>query len=460
MQRIRLHSSPARAGDRQPAPRRRRHPQDWERLSVAQILGHKNPNEARAFLERIGGDQVDDYTWDFFARPAQRWPEGDWRVWLILAGRGFGKTRTGSETVRRVASGALAGHIALVGETADDVRNVMVEGPDGILRRSPREERPLYESSKRRLTWPNGVFATTYAGCDPDQLRGPQHGFAWVDELAKFDRAAESWDNLMMGLRAGADPRCLVTTTPRPLRLLRDLVRRGDDDVHVTRGSTFDNQLALPPAFLRDIRARYEGTTLGRQELWAELLDESPGAIWKRALLDMHRVDRPGDLVRIGVGVDPSVSENGSGASCGIVVAGIDGGRPPKAFLLEDATLNGGPAEWVKAVVRAYETHRANFVVAESNQGGALIRQVLQAANALMPVELVHASRGKVARAEPVALLYERGLVKHVGAFPALEDEMATWVPGLPSPNRIDALVWILTRLLLHGAGELDAEIF
>lgn len=416
--------------------------------------------ERAARLEVLPTEVISPYCWGFWARPKQLVPDGQWRVWLILSGRGWGKSRMGSETVRRVARSGRVERIALVGDSAADVRDVMVEGPDGILRRSRKEERPRYEPSKRRLTWPNGCVATTFSADEPDQLRGPQHGFAWVDELAKFRYAQETWDNLMFGLRMGENPRVVVTTTPRPISLLRALIKREGKDVVVTRGTTYENERNLPGAFLTEILAKYEGTTVGRQELMAEMLDETPGSLWIRKALDALKVESMPELRRVAVGVDPSVSEDGSGAECGIVVVGVDGRDPAHGYVLEDATVRGGPGEWARKVSEVYERHGANLVVAEGNQGGALVRQVLQSVNRRMPVVTVYASRGKVARAEPVAMLYEQGRMHHAGSFPLLEDEMVNWLPGMASPNRIDALVWGLTELMVKGGGEVGGEVF
>ena len=424
------------------------------------------------------------YDWQLWAREKQRLSRiedvGRWFVWLILAGRGFGKTRTRAEAVREVARSGTVERIALVGETAADVSDVMIEGPDGVLAVSPPHERPVYQPSKRLLTWPNGCIGKTYSGEDPEQLRGPQHGFAWCDELAKYKYATEAWDNLTLGLRMGAWPRVVVTTTPRPVTVIRELVREWKEQqqegrdatggVHVTRGSTFENIDNLPASFVRRVVKKYEGTTVGRQELEAELLDEDPRALWRRAEIDAQRVPYVTELVRVAVGVDPTTSADGRrsdgslGDACGIVVAGVDARRDPHAYVLEDATVRGGPKVWALAVARVFDDYEANVVVAEGNQGGALVKEVLEAAadraGVTMPVKVVYASRGKVARAEPVHVYYEKGRVHHVGSLPLLEDEQVTWIPGTKSPNRIDALVWTLTELLVKGGGEVGASIF
>lgn len=430
-----------------------------ERFSVASFVASLPEAEREHVLAGIPTGMLGPYAWGFWSRPEQRWPRGEWRTWLILAGRGLGKTRTGSETIRLVATRGWAERIALVGETEADVRGVMIEGPDGILARSPRRERPLYEPSKRRLTWWNGVVASTYSGAAPEQLRGPQHGFAWVDELAKFKYAREMWDNLSMGLRMEERPHCLVTTTPRPIKLLRELLACKDGSVYVTHGTTFDNALNLPGTFIDDVIRRYRGTTIGRQELMAEMLDEMPGALWRRRDVDACRCEKAPELVRVLVGVDPSVSESGEGALCGIVAAGIDSQNPCHGYVLEDASVRGSPQKWAERVAQVYRKHRANIVVAEGNQGGALVREVLWHVDSSMPVVVVYASRGKAARAEPVAMLYEQGRIHHVGVWPELEDELVTWVPGMASPNRLDALVWAFTELTSGGGGEVIGEI-
>lgn len=390
------------------------------------------------------------HDWPFFARPAQLPPPGDWLIWLILAGRGWGKTRTGSEYVIARA-GAGHGPIALIGETAADVRDVMIEeGPASILKVSPPWFRPQYEPSKRRLTWPNGVMATAFAGDAPDQLRGPQHATVWADEPAKWRYATEAWDNMEMGLRVGPDPRCIATTTPRPIALIRNLVK--DPHVTVTTGSTYDNLANLSPVFAERIRRRYEGTRLGRQELHAELLTDNPGALWSFDLIDEHRTGgtQPA-MKRIVIGVDPS----GGGNEIGIVAAGL--GHDGHGYVLEDRTLEGSPAAWANAVVNLYDALKADRVVAEKNFGGDMVLSTLRTARASLPVSLVTASRGKQQRAEPVAALYEQGRVHHVGSFPKLEDEMTTWDPDTVdwSPNRLDALVWALTELMLDAPAEL-----
>jgi phage terminase large subunit-like protein len=391
------------------------------------------------------------YDWAYRARPEQLPPPGDWRVWLLLAGRGFGKTRTGAETVRtRVASG-LARRIALVGPTAADVRDVMVEGESGLLAIAPPWDRPVYEPSKRRLTWPSGAVATLFSADEPERLRGPQHDLAWCDELAAW-RYAAAWDMLMFGLRLGADPRAVVTTTPRPTKLIRELL--ADPKVVVTRGRTAENRANLAPAFLSQVVRRYEGTRLGRQELDGELLEDMPGALWQRGLIEAARVRAPSDLARVVVAIDPAASSGEGADETGIVVVGRN--MAGHAYVLADISGRYAPAEWARAAVAACATHRADRIVAETNNGGEMVEATLRMVDANVPYGAVRASRGKIARAEPVAALYEQGRVHHVGAFAALEDQMCSFTSDFDravagySPDRVDALVWGLTELLVE----------
>lgn len=350
------------------------------------------------------------------------------------------------------------GRIALVGATADDVRDILVEGESGILAKSPPWSRPAWKAHVRRLVWPNGAQAFTYTAEEPDRLRGKQHDGALADELASW-RYAETWDQLMFGLRLGSDPRCVVTTTPQPTPIIKSLVKRAADpsDVRLTRGSTFDNKANLAKAFVHQIVQRYEGTRLGRQELYAEVLDDNPGALWKRAQIDDLRVSKHPRLVRIVVAVDPAVSSSSDSAETGIVVAGL--GEDGHGYVLADCSLRDTPAAWGTAVVTAYNVHEADRVIGEVNNGGDLVevnvRMAARDAGGTVAYSAVRASRGKQTRAEPIAALYEQGRVHHVGAFGKLEDQICDWDPtaGGPSPDRLDALVWALTELMLGTAG-------
>lgn len=393
--------------------------------------------------------------WDFWARPDQLPPPGAWRTWLILAGRGWGKTRTGAEWVREQVKTRRAGRIALVARTASDVRDVIVEGESGILAISPKDERPIWEPSRRRLTWPlTGAIATTYSADEPDQLRGPQHDGAWADELASW-RYADAWDQLRFGLRLGAHPQVVITTTPRPTKIIRDLIA-GPDTV-VTRGRTRDNRVNLAPGVVAELERRYAGSRLGRQELEGEVLDDSAGALWRWLWIDGARVTKAPDLRRIVVAVDPATTSGEESDETGIVVAGI--GYDGRGYILADESGRYRPEEWARRVASAYHAHKADAVIAEGNQGGEMVGAVLRAyGSAGLPVRTVHAKRGKATRAEPVAVLYEQGRVSHVGSLARLEDQLTTWDPGASgaSPDRLDALVYAVTELL--GAAPVDAS--
>lgn len=384
----------------------------------------------------------------WWARANQIAPDGDWSTWLVLAGRGFGKTRSGTEWVREQWK-AGAKRMAIVAETAADARDVLVEGQSGILAISPKSERPLYEPSKRRLTWPNGAQATLYNGTEPDQLRGPEHDTALVDELAKYAYPQDTWDNLQFGLRLGSRPRVCVTTTPRPIPIIRRLIK--EPATAVTRGSTFDNSANLPSRFIQTIRDRYEGTRLGRQELFAEVLDDAPGALWTR---DSIKTGTAPDLQRIVVAIDPSGASGDAESdadSIGIVVAGkgVDG----RFYVVEDATCRLSPSGWGRRAAQRYAAHKADLIVAERNFGGDMVLSVIRTADKNAKVKLVTASRGKVVRAEPIAALYEQGRVTHLPGMEQLEDQMLqftlTGYVGEGSPDRVDALVWALTDLAL-----------
>lgn len=393
-------------------------------------------------------NRLEKWDWARKARPSQLAPSGDWSVWLVLAGRGFGKTRTGAEWVRALAERRSARRIALIAPTAADVRDVMVEGESGLLAVSPPWNRPLYEPSKRRLTWSNGVIATTFSADEPDRLRGPQHDALWADELAAW-RYPAAWDMARFGLRLGDHPRAVVTTTPKPVRVLREMM--ADDHTVISGGSTYDNRAHLPRPFFDQIVKKYQGTRLGRQEIDAELLDDVPGALWSRQMIEDNRVNKAPALKRIVVGVDPAVT-SGTGADLtGIVVAGL--GENGFFYVLQDASLRASPDGWARKAVALFHEHCADRIVAEVNQGGDLVQSLLRTVDAGIGFRAVRASRGKYIRAEPVAALYEQNRVKHVGAsMPDLEDQMCTFTPELAaSPDRVDALVWALTDLLRSG---------
>ena len=417
-------------------------------LSVAEeMMRRADPAALLGTLAPLAVAEV-AHDWRVWRRPKQTTPLGNWSMWLILAGRGFGKTRTGSEWIREQVNLGNAEHIALVGPTAADVRDTMIEGESGILSVFPPAERPHYEPSKRRVTFHNGATATAYTADEPDRLRGPNHDLAWCDELAAW-RYPDAWDMLVLGLRIGYHPRALVTTTPRPTRIIRDLVAR--TDVHVTRGSTYENRGNLAPSFFQEIVARYEGTRLGRQELHAEILDDVDGALWNRDLIEAARVTSLPDMKRIVIAIDPAVSSKETSAETGIVACGV--GEDGHGYVLEDRSTRGTPNQWASEAIASYHRLKADRIVAEANQGGDMIRHTLDTVERGVPIRLVHASRGKRVRAEPIAALYEQGRVHHVGMFADLEDQLCSWVPDLsPSPDRLDALVWALTELIVDGA--------
>jgi phage terminase large subunit-like protein len=398
-------------------------------------------------------DTLADGGWRSKARPEQLAPEGDWwNGWLLMAGRGFGKTRTGAEWVKEHVEAGTAGRVALIAPTAGDARDVMVEGPAGILAVSSPWCRPEYEPSKRRLTWPNGATASTFSSEEADRLRGPQHDLAWADEIAAMAEPSAVWDMLMFGLRIGAHPRWLATTTPKPVKLLRELLAREGRDVVVTRGSTFANAANLAPSFLEGIKARYGGTRLGRQELEAELLSDVPGALWQLDWIDRDRVERAPELKRIVVAVDPAVSTNEGSDETGIVVAGIDANR--HGYVIEDLSGRYAPHEWAAKSVNAFQRHKADRIIAEKNNGGDLVESTIRTVSYNVSFKAVHASRGKVTRAEPISALYEQRKVHHVGTFTQLEDQMCSFTSDFDrsragySPDRLDAAVWALSELL------------
>ena len=390
-------------------------------------------------------------------------PGGDWATWVILGGRGAGKTRAGSEWVRAQVEGARpadpgrCSRVALVGETIDEAREVMVFGESGILACSPPDRRPDWQATRRRLVWPNGAQAQVFSASSPESLRGPQFDAAWCDELAKWRRGADAWDMLRFGLRLGERPRALVTTSPRTNDLL-DRIMAAPDTV-VTRAPTAANRMNLARGFVEAMTLAYGGRT-SRQELEGEILRDHEGALWTWEMLEAARRAPPIETDRIVVAVDPPVTGGKDADACGIVVAGVTLAGGPKhwrAEVIEDGSLQGAsPQTWAERAVALYHRHGADRIVAEVNQGGDLVTTMIRQVDPLAPVKGVRATRGKVARAEPVAALYEQGRVGHRGSFPALEAQMvAMTVKGYAlsgSPDRVDALVWALTELIVDPA--------
>jgi phage terminase large subunit-like protein len=400
---------------------------------------------------------------EFLARPEQLPPQSDWQTWLFLGGRGAGKTWSGSQFIRSEVK-AGRGWLGLIAPTAKAARDVMIDGPGGILTVSWEHDRdhrgnlvgrPVYEPSKARLTWENGATATIFSAEEPDRLRGPQHEVIWADELAAWDSPDDAWDMAMLGLRTGPNPRAMVSTTPRPIPIIRELL--ATPTCVVTRATTYANRAHLAPTFLVKILAKYEGTRLGRQELEAQVIDDVDGALWTRSMI-RHTAQAP-DLRRVVVAIDPAVSSGDASALTGIVVAavGVDG----RGYVLEDVSGRFSPHAWAARAVQAYETWSADRIVAEGNQGGEMVRHTIQTVRENLPVTIVHASRGKQARAEPVAALYEQGKVFHVKRFPVLEDQLCTWEPleGQPSPDRLDALVWAFTDLMIDKTSTYDSSL-
>jgi len=406
------------------------------------------------------------YLFEFWALPHQIPPEGDWRSWVVLGGRGAGKTRAGAEWVRSEVEGprptdaGRSRHVALVGETVDQAREVMVFGESGILACSPPDRRPRWETTRRRLVWPNGAVAQVFSAHDPESLRGPQFDAAWADELAKWKKAEEAWDMLQFGLRLGAVPRQCITTTPRNVGVLRSIL--ANPSTVVTHAPTEANRANLAASFLEAVRTRYSGTRLGRQELDGVLLEEAEGALWSLAGLESARIDEAPALDRIVVAVDPPVTGHGGSDACGIVVAGACTQGPPqdwRAVVLEDASIGGvAPTVWAGAAIAAMERHGADRLVAEVNQGGDLVESVIRQIDPLIPFRAVRAAHGKVTRAEPVAALYEQGRVAHLRGLGELEDQMcrmtARGYDGRGSPDRVDALVWAIHELLIEPAAK------
>ena len=406
------------------------------------------------------------YLFEFWALPHQLPPEGDWRAWVILGGRGAGKTRAGAEWVRGLVEGprpmdpGRARSVALVGETYDQVRDVMIKGPSGILECSPPDRRPDWKASERRLIWPNGATAQAFSAHDPDGLRGPQFDAAWADELAKWTKGVETLDMLQFALRLGERPRLCVTTTPRNVPVLVELLEL--PSTVVSHAPTEANRANLAASFLEVVRSRYAGSRLARQELDGVLLTDIEGTLWPGALLEAARCDQVPPLDRIVVALDPAVSAGPEADACGIVVAGARMQGPPQdwcAYVLADRTVQGvSPHGWAQAAVAAMDAFGAERLVAEVNQGGQLVQEVIRQVDAFVPFTAVHAARGKAARAEPVAALYEQGRVRHVDKLGALEDQMGRMTlhgyEGKGSPDRVDALVWALHELMIAPAAQ------
>jgi phage terminase large subunit-like protein len=436
---------------------------------IANLLDRPGPSQAEivaaGYLDQlddlIGEEQdraLEELMWDWgwWGRPSQQVPSGEWYVWFILAGRGFGKTRTGAETIRRWSEEVPL--ILVAGETAHDVRETMVEGESGILACSPPDNYPHYEPSKRRLTWPNGCRAQCLGlGEEPDLARGPQWHKGWLDEPAKWKYLQEAWDNVEMAVRLGDNPQLCVTGTPKPVKVVREMLM--DAETITTHGSSYENIGNLSPRFIRRVIRRYEGTRLGRQELHAEVLDDVPGALWKRSWIQ-HR-QHP-DLALCVIAIDPATTSSEEANETGIIVAGR--GYDANGYVIADRSGRMSPLEWGKRAVLAYLDFEADRITYEANQGGEMVATVISAAAAAIgvptpPLKAVHASRGKRTRAEPISARYEQGRVFHTRPLETLEDQMCTWLPEDPSPDRMDAMVWALTDCLVEAPEPVDEEL-
>ncbi|MCD1624465.1 MAG: DNA-packaging protein [Paracoccaceae bacterium] len=433
---------------------------DWIACATAEVQ--------RSFLDALTEPELLalPFMFDFWAMPHQLPPAGDWRSWVIMGGRGAGKTRAGSEWVRSCVEGARPAdpgrcrRIALIGETLDQVREVMVFGDSGILACSPPDRTPVWSATRRMLIWPNGATAQAFSAHEPESLRGPQFDGAWTDELAKWRKSEATWDMLQFALRLGDAPQVCVTTTPRNVGVLKDLLKM--PSTVVSHAPTEANAANLANSFLEEIRIRYAGSRLERQELDGILLEETEGALWSGQQLDGLRIAQLPDLDRIVVAIDPAITSHGRSDECGIVVVGAVTRGPVqdwRAYVLEDATIAGAkPMQWAERAIVAMEKWGADRLVAEVNQGGEMVENVIRQIDPMVPFRRLHAARGKAARAEPVAALYEQGRVKHFGALGRLEDQMcamtAQGYTGKGSPDRLDALVWALHELIIEPSAQ------
>ncbi|NND21408.1 MAG: DNA-packaging protein [Silicimonas sp.] len=434
--------------------------------SGAALIASGTRDEQADFLCSLTDDELRGlpYLFDFWALPHQWPPGGDWKTWVILGGRGAGKTRAGAEWVRSQVEGALpedpgrARRLAIIGETYDQARDVMVFGESGIMACTPPDRTPVWSAGERKLTWPNGAVAHVFSAHDHEALRGPQFDGAWVDELAKWPKAEGAWDMLQFALRLGDNPQQVVTTTPRNVGVLKRILARSS--TVTTHAPTEANRANLADTFLHEVRDLYGGTRQGRQELDGLLVEEVEGALWTPAVLNAALTGAAGELQRVVVAVDPPVTGHAGSDECGIIVAGVRMDGPPRdwqAVVLEDASVRRAtPQGWAEAAIAAMERHGAERLVAEVNQGGDLVEQVVRQIDGLVPYRAVRASKGKAARAEPVAALYEQGRVKHLKGLDILEEQMGQMTvrgfEGSGSPDRVDALVWALTDLMIDPA--------
>ncbi|KKM17735.1 hypothetical protein LCGC14_1672740 [marine sediment metagenome] len=414
------------------------------------VLASLDTQAREDIIASLSDGEVVDASTDWFlqARREQIPPLWNWFVWIILAGRGFGKNWAGSNWLIQQHVQGFAKNSGIVAATASDLNKYCIDGPSGILALAPPWFFPDYQPSKTRLVWPNGTKTSLFTSEKPDRLRGPNLDKVWCDELAAWQKLDETWDMLQLCLRYGSDPQAIITTTPRPKKVLRDLMKRENKDVAVTRGSTYDNAANLSPRFIQEIIREYSGTQLERQEIYGELLDEFEGALWSYSILDRNRVTEHPVLSRVGVGVDPALSSEEGADLTGIISGGMD--STGHGYVLGDHSLRASPEGWARKVVAVYEDIEADFIVAEKNVGGEMVESTIRAVSPNANVILVHAQRAKVTRAEPISARYEQGRIHHVGTLPDLEDQMCLFLPGTikKSPDRADALVWLFTELL------------
>ncbi len=433
-----------------------------------QVLATLEEKQRDSIIATLTDDEAVSASSDWFlaARREQMPPLWNWFVWIILAGRGFGKNWTGAHWLINEHIEGRAENSAIVAATASDLRKYCLEGPSGIMSLAPNWFYPDYQPSKTRLVWPNGVETQLFTSEKPERLRGPNLDKVWCDEMAAWQRLDEAWHMLQLCLRHGKEPQAVITTTPKPRAILRDLIKRKDTDVAVTRGSTYDNVANLAPRFVAEIITQYKGTRLERQEIYGELLDEFEGALWSYKILDECRDTEHPILRRVGIGVDPAIASQEGSDLTGIITGGLSDNR--HGWVTGDHSLRASPERWASKVVERYRALTADFVVAEKNQGGEMVEATIKAVDDSVNVILVHASKGKIARAEPIAAFYEQHRIHHVGTFPDLEDEMCLFMPGETnvqqfktmgkSPDRADALVWLMSELM-DGLNKVEPRI-
>ncbi|MDQ1326686.1 MAG: hypothetical protein QG564_1814 [Campylobacterota bacterium] len=411
-------------------------------LSKRQLFQQLSKEEQIRRIMKMSDDEAEKlfYDWDWNARPQQRTPDGDWMIWLVMAGRGFGKTRVGAEWIKEQVK--TNKYVNLIGATSDDAKQIMVQGESGILSVCDRWDRPTFKNGQ--LYWPNGAISLIFSAEEPDRMRGKQHMKLWADELAAW-RYPDAWDQVFLGLRLGKNPQACITTTPRPTKLIKDLIK--EKSTIITRGSTFDNKNNLAPSFLNKIIDKYEGTRLGRQEIYAEVLEENENALWTLKQIDDLRVENYDSFSRIVVAIDPAVTSSAEADFTGIVVAGK--GEDGHYYIIKDLTVLAKPADWARVAINAYYDYKADRIIAETNNGGDMIEDIIRNLDGNVSYKKVTATRGKILRAEPISALYEQGKVHHIGMFGKLEDQMVNYTGDTKqkSPDRLDALVWALTEL-------------